>query len=108
MHHDSITSVLKDAASLPLEDFPANSVLNLNLSRNGLTEDALAALLRCWTEVKASGMLQLNCISREELEDADRNPGSHEGLIVRLYGYSARYVTLDADRRREFKERNLF
>ena len=108
MHHDSITSVLKDAASLPLEDFPANSVLNLNLSRNGLTEDALVALLRCWTEIKASGMLQLNCISREELEDADRNPGSHEGLIVRLYGYSARYVTLDADRRREFKERNLF
>ena len=52
-------------------------------------------------------MLQLNCLTRELLEDAVKNPQDHQDLVVRLYGLSVRFVTLDPQRQQEFITRMI-
>ncbi len=101
-----ITSVLNDIAKLPLEYFPANSVLTASLQKNGLTEETFCALLRVFCKT-GPGMLQLNCLSPEELLDAEQHPERHRDLLVRLYGYSVRFISLDEQRRKEFITRTL-
>ena len=108
LHRDDVTSLLRDLGSLPLEKFPANSVLTLSLSRNGLDSTRFAAFLEAWLALKASGMLQLNCVTREELEDARIHPENHRSLLVRLYGYSAYFTSLDAERQAEFMSRTIY
>ncbi|UKI34884.1 MAG: hypothetical protein L6W00_01600 [Lentisphaeria bacterium] len=103
-----MTSLLRDLGSLPLEKFPANSVLTLSLSRNGLDATRFAAFLEAWLAMKASGMLQLNCVTREELEDAQLHPENHRSLLVRLYGYSAYFTSLDSERQAEFMSRTIY
>lgn len=104
---DGITGLLNEMAALPLGDFPANSVVTASLQRAGLTEKIFTALVRSFCQT-GPGMLQLNCLSREELADAEAHPERHRDLIVRLYGFSVRFVTLDARRRAEFVSRGLY
>ena len=51
------------------------------------------ALLRSFFDQKGSHM-QFNVVSREVLEDAQKNPENHCDLIVRVAGYSALFTTL--------------
>ena len=53
-------------------------------------------------------MLQMNCVDREQLLDARKHPERHEDLIVRLYGYSARFVRLTPEMQDEFISRDLY
>ena len=53
-------------------------------------------------------MLQLNCVTREELEDAQLHPENHRSLLVRLYGYSAYFTSLDSERQAEFMSRTIY
>jgi len=69
-----------------------------------MTPELLAAVEQCCP----AGMLQLNCIDREELVDARLHPEQHGDLLVRLYGYSARFVTLDEKMQAEFMSRVIF
>ena len=45
-------------------------------------------------------MLQINCISREELEDAMENPDKHRNLLVRTGGYTEYFVNLSPKEQR--------
>lgn len=107
LHPDVITDVFRDLSELPLDRFPANSLLTCSISSNGLTPEKLTALIRGWCLLKSSGMLQLNCISREELEDAMIHPEAHMDLIVRVYGYSARFIMLEPSKQQEFVSRQI-
>lgn len=54
----------------------------------------LSALVRGYFEQK--GMhVQFNVISREKLQDAQKNPEKYKNLVVRVAGYSAHFVSLD-------------
>ena len=53
-------------------------------------------------------MFQLNCIDRAQLEDARIHPENHADLIVRLYGYSARFVVLSPKMQEEFLSRQVY
>ena len=88
---------------LPLSDFPANSVLTLTLQRNGMTPEILSEVIRNFP----GGMLQLNCLDHSELLDAMEHPERHGDLIVRLYGYSARFISLDGKMQEEFISRTI-
>ncbi len=107
LHADMVTDVFRDLSGLPLDRFPANSLITSSISLDGLAPEKLTALIRSWCLLKTSGMLQLNCITREELEDAMIHPEAHLDLIVRLYGYSARFVTLEPIKQQEFASRQL-
>lgn len=98
-----IGGILRTVQALPLEDFPADSVLTLTIQRNGMTPDRLAAVVKCFS----GGNLQLNCLDRDELLDAMAHPERHRDLIVRLYGYSARFISLSGGMQKEFISRSF-
>ncbi|MFA6928730.1 MAG: pyruvate formate lyase family protein [Lentisphaeria bacterium] len=104
---DGVTSILNDAAKLDLSDYPANSVITLSLARQGLNPKLVSAFLRSFT-ASGIGMLQLNILDRAELLDACLHPENHHDLIVRLYGYSARFITLNAEQQQEFLSRSIY
>lgn len=107
LHHDTITDVVRDLAQLPLQRFPANSVLTASIPKEGLTAQQLNAFIRTWAKLNASGLLQLNCLSAAELQDAIEHPQKHQNLIVRLYGYSAKFISLDKIKQQEFLSRQI-
>jgi len=104
---NDITTIFNNCRMLDLLKFSAGSVLTLSLTRNGLSEGILTALEQTFLETGVE-MLQLNCVSPEELEDAIAHPDAHQELIVRLYGYSARFTKLAPEQQREFIARHIY
>ena len=107
LHGDVVTDIFRTGSELPLKRFPGSSVMTLSLSRSGLDAARFKALIRSWQSLGSCGMLQLNCLTREILEDAQKNPQNHQNLVVRLYGMSVRFVTLDPKRQQEFISRTI-
>mgnify|MGYP001495173265 CR=1 FL=1 len=104
---DDLTTVFNTCRTLDLARFSAGSVLTVSLTRNGLNADLLAALEQAFLETGVE-MLQLNCVNPEELRDAVEHPEAHQDLIVRLYGYSARFTKLAPQQQQEFISRQLY
>ena len=64
-------------------------------------EELLAELIRTFFDL--GGMQhQPNCVSLEELLEAQRDPEAHKDLIIRMWGVSARFVTLSREVQNEF------
>ncbi|MBP5638839.1 MAG: hypothetical protein J6X55_05150 [Victivallales bacterium] len=57
--------------------------------------------------LRSQGWIQLNCLSKEELDDAMIHPERHQELIVRLYGFSAKFVSLSPVQQKEFITRQI-
>ncbi len=55
--------------------------------------ESFVALIRGYFDQKGSHV-QFNVVSREILEDAQKNPDKYKGLVVRVAGYSALFTTL--------------
>ena len=66
---------------------------NLMFEKEGVTPEVFAAIFRVACE---SGMhlLQPNCASVADLLDAQVHPERHQNIIVKVCGFSARFVTL--------------
>ena len=58
-----------------------------------MSVDTWEAVLRVFAK-KGSHLLQPNCNSVEELFDAQKHPERHRNLMVRVCGFSARFVNL--------------
>ncbi len=106
-HDDTVTGVLNGLSGLPLDCFPANSTLSLAVSGDGMDASQFGSIVRSWCQLKSSAMLMLNCVTREQLEDAMKHPENHGSLLVRLCGYSAKFVSLDESRQKEFVSRAI-
>lgn len=104
---EAVSSVINNCKNLDLSAFSAGSVVTLSLTSQGMTLKTLAALERAFLETDVE-MLQINCLSREELEDAMKHPEAHYNLIVRLYGLSSRFVKLAPAQQKEFIERHIY
>ena len=50
----------------------------------------------------------INVLNRGDLEDAMIHPERHRNLMVRVGGFSARFVTLAPDVQREIASRTLY
>ena len=70
-----------------------------------MSDRTLAAILRVYCQ-KGAHMIQPNCNSVEELLDAQRHPERHQDLIVRVCGFSARFVSLSKRWQDEVIERH--
>ena len=107
IHKDlAITDTVNAFATLDARLAPGSRVLDLNIPLNAATPESLDALERIAAR-QCVGMLQLNCVSREQLLDAQAHPERYPDLIVRLYGYSARFVTLPKLYQDEFIARTI-
>ena len=58
-----------------------------------MTPELFAAVFRVACQ-KDMHLLQPNCLSVEELRDAQVHPERHQDLIVKVCGFSARFVSL--------------
>ena len=87
-----ITTLMNAIGELPHESLYASNV-NLTFDRSAMSAELLAAILQVFCE-KGSHMIQPNCNSVEELVDAQRHPERHQDLIVRVCGFSAKFIYL--------------
>lgn len=105
--YSDITSVINSAAAIDFTQCPANSLITVSLPLGRVDAESLTALERVFA-ASGIGMLQLNCIDKAELRDAQIHPERHQDLLVRLYGYSARFVNLNKTMQDEFLSRNIY
>ncbi len=93
----SPTAVMKSAAKINHDEHAGGTLLNLKFTPGALKTDRgvanLAAMIRAYFELGAFHV-QFNVISKETLLAAQENPEEHQDLLVRVAGYSARFVTL--------------
>lgn len=95
-----VTALLNSVAKLPHRLLPTASTLNVRIDPKLVKTPGgavrVAALIR--SHFLSGGQhMQLNLISREMLEEAQRHPEQHPELMVRVAGYSAPFVSLWED-----------
>jgi formate C-acetyltransferase len=96
-----LNSVLKlDAA----QNYRGGYNLNLTLSKASATTDALLTLIETFFS-QGGQELQINCFDAATLQAARQNPEQYGDLIVRVAGFSTRFIDLSANEQQELIER---
>jgi pyruvate-formate lyase len=94
-------------ANLDPKAMGSNSVVNIILPYGKTTLDSCEWFLRA-TAKSAIQSLQLNCVSKEQLLDAQKHPEKYPDLIVRVTGFSARFTALSEGWQQEVLTRNFY
>ncbi len=103
-----VTAMLNSLAK-PATHVHAGAVQNLRFSRGMFTEhrDRLKRLLRTYFE-QGGAQAMITVLNRGDLEAAMAEPERYRHLIVRVGGFSARFVDLNPVVRRELLARTLY
>ena len=80
-------------------------VLDLMFAPN-IDEERLASIIKLGSEYGCAN-LQINCLSREQLIEAKRDPEKHRNLIVRVAGLSVYFVNLEESIQEEIISRTF-
>jgi len=89
---EGVTAVMNAIGRLPNEClYECNA--NLTFDGSVMTPELMGSILGVFA-AKGSHLMQPNCNSVEQLLDAQRHPERHRDLIVRVCGFSARFVVL--------------
>ena len=102
----NVLDVIRSMQYLDGSTMGANSVVNLILPTN-TPLDRLEGLLRAIGHT-AMQSLQLNCVSKEDLLDAQKHPEKYPQLIVRVTGFSAKFTSLSPQWQEEVITRNFY
>lgn len=101
-----VTDVINSMATLDKTELAGNNVLNIILP--GTTPlDICEAFLRTAARTAVES-LQLNCVSKETLLDAQKHPEKYPDLIVRVCGFSAKFTSLSPEWQQEVITRNFY
>jgi formate C-acetyltransferase len=91
------TAVVKSVGKLGMETVPNGSSHTMSFSPSLLqsqeNRQKLGGLLRAYNQVGGT-CLQVNVVSRETLQAAQKDPAAYSNLLVRVTGYNAYFVTL--------------
>jgi formate C-acetyltransferase len=106
--HTGLTALLRSAAKVDYSHFAGPIVLNLKIDQRMADSDEklkkLAALYE--TYFKLGGIqFQPTYVTTEELLKAQRQPGEHKNLRVRVSGFSGNFVLLGKDLQNEIIRR---
>ena len=97
---ESPTALVRSAAKINHESHSGGTLLNLKFTPGALKTSRdlanMGALIRAYFELGAFHV-QFNVISADILQAAQANPEEHQDLLVRVAGYSARFVTLSRE-----------
>ena len=58
--------------------------------------------------ILAMQSLQLNCVTKEQLLDAQKHPENYNSLVVRVCGFSAKFTSLSPEWQAEVLSRNFY
>ena len=101
-----VTDVINSMAALDRTELAGDNVINIILP--GTTSlDNCEAFLRTAAD-SAVESLQLNCVSKETLLDAQKHPEKYPDLIVRVCGFSAKFTSLSPEWQKEVISRNFY
>ena len=103
----SVTDAINSLSCLDPSVMAGNSVVNIILPSNKITLDKLEAFIRS-VAGSAIQSLQLNCVTKEQLLDAQIHPEKYPNLIVRVTGFSARFTALSPEWQEEVLTRNFY
>ena len=104
---DEITSAVNSLRQIDFTAYPGNAVLDLQLPLGKLDTATLTAVIRTAGQAGIP-TLQFNCVSVEQLREAQANPERYAALTVRISGLSARFVALSKAIQDEIIGRNVF
>ncbi len=97
---DGPLSVIKSFAGAPFQRVMNGGPLTMELHDTVFKGEEgcrkVAQLVQSFIRMGGHQM-QLNAINREQLLDAQRHPENHQGLIVRVWGWSGFFVELDRE-----------
>ncbi|SBW07758.1 Pyruvate formate-lyase [uncultured delta proteobacterium] len=95
------TAVLTSASKLKHGRCSGGNVLNLKFSPGALASadslEKFASMLRTYLTDLGGMEVQVNVVSGKALREAQADPDRHRDMIIRVAGYSARFVELAAD-----------
>ncbi len=103
-----VTAMLNSLVKLRT-DIHAGAVQNMTFSREFFCDNrpALEAVLAAYFR-NGGQQAMINVLNRGDLLDAMEHPERHANLMVRVGGFSARFVTLSPDVQREIASRTLY
>ena len=104
---NGITAMLNSLTKLRT-DIHAGAVQNMAFSRDLFSQRQLTKALLMTYFKNGGQQAMINVLSRGALEDAMKHPEKHQDLMVRVGGFSARFVTLSPDVQREIASRTLY
>lgn len=102
------SAVLTSIAKLDSSKFKFNLLnqrLSVALMRSIHGFDIWNAYMKTWDDMKIDHV-QFNCVSTEELKAAQKEPEKHEDLIVRVAGFSARFIDVSTYGQNTIIQRN--
>ncbi|MBP5235940.1 MAG: hypothetical protein J6128_00135 [Clostridia bacterium] len=102
---NGLTPMLNSVARMPLElgvgGSTSNVLIPTTLMENEEMREKIAATMM--TFMKIGGQLaQITTATLEEMKDAQIHPDCHENLIVRVGGFSMKFIEFDKDAQDEF------
>jgi pyruvate-formate lyase len=105
---EGITSLLNSLVKMPV-NIHAGASQNIKFSKE-MFKDKLPhteAVIRSFFKM-GGAQLMITCVGRDDLENAMKDPDKYSNLLVRVGGFSARFVELDYDVQMEILSRTLY
>lgn len=90
---EGITAAINSVGCMPFEKFAGGASTMWDFDSSWATVPIIEAVIKTFIE-KGGQIFQGNTTPLEELIEAQKHPKEHKQLIVRVGGYSARFVTL--------------
>ncbi|MHB9133459.1 MAG: pyruvate formate lyase family protein [Armatimonadota bacterium] len=94
------TAVIRSHCAMDLRRLPNGTALELKMDPSCVEGDAgvqaLIALMRAFVDL-GGFFMHIDVVSRAILRNAQQHPEKYRHLAVRVSGWSARFITLDAD-----------
>ena len=97
---EGITAAINSCGKLPHEKFAGGASTMWDFDSSWVSEPLIAALIKTFCD-KNCHIFQGNTTPLADLLDAQKNPDEHKNLIVRVGGYSARFVNLSVELQNE-------
>ena len=105
------TALIRSAAKGPLADACGSSIFHVSLSRDVVGRDGHGlSLIRGLVDgalKQGVAVMNLAVYDIERMRDAQVHPERHEDLVVRVWGFSARFVDLSSDMQEHIMRRTL-
>lgn len=93
-----VSKVIHSLEHLPLNQYPASAVLYLDMPYSPEQADSniFKAVVKYFIS-QGGNVMDLNIVDVNTLIDAKIHPENHQNLVVRVWGFSAYFVTLDSE-----------
>jgi len=104
---EGITAAINSATRISLDEVGGGSGMMWDLDPAWATREVVKGLLRTFGK-KGGQIFQGNTLDTETLVRAQENPEQYRDLLVRVGGFSARWVTLSREHQDEIMRRRRF